>query len=562
MSVLRYLPVVLTMVAWTSRAEPTWKQEDFAGPNGTKPAWFGSNNPRLAASYEDGCVRIADRGTEQGDMVTTEWGWAADPTIGASMAARVKVVSCTGLAGVMIGVSDGVAEDLLTLYPDRIELYRAKLSHVMDTTDDFHEYRIDLQGKDITVAVDGKPVIDGTGTFVFPAHAGRNRVSIGGGASASTGEALWTWVRRTDGLAALRQRFPELPGAEPVIVFKQEGVYAPFPGVSMDPATGYVYVSFSKKTVRTHHETLDARPGRMVSQDGGRTWQETDAIPAGAKGDRPPAIVTLSDGALGQIGQKWRKWYPPERLPEFEGKYRIEQPGTYKPGWFAVNSGGWLGRSEDQGKTWTTTPIPALDTYASCSSPWSSIQLQDGRMLRAFMVVGDKDDSGDVYVTMSRDGRTAETVRVMGDPAEKLRFTEETLAYQTSQGAIWLLTRVEGGDDQLWQAISRDGGKTWTSQPSGIVGHPPSSLVTLPDGRVVLVYGYRHPPYGIRAVVSADEGLTWDTSHVITLRNDGAGYDLGYPRSLLLADGAILSVYYFVLDDRVTHVAATRWRVP
>jgi hypothetical protein len=183
-------------------------------------------------------------------------------------------------------------------------------------------------------------------------------------------------------------------------------------------------------------------------------------------------------------------------------------------------------------------------------------------MLRAFLVVGGKGDSGDVYVTMSRDGKTDETYRAMGDPAEKLRFTEETLAHETTQGVIWLLTRVEGGDDQLWQAVSRDGGKTWTSQPSGIVGHPPSGLVKLADGRLVLTYGYRHPPYGIRAVVSADEGLTWDTGHVIILRNDGAGYDLGYPRSLLLPDGTILTVYYFTLEDHVTHIAATRWRVP
>lgn len=557
-----HLLAVATVVAVTGRAEPVWKQDDFAGPDGTKPEWFASTDPRVSATYADGCLRIADQGTENGDMVTTERGWCADPATGSSVLARVKVVSCVGLAGVMFAVSDGVAEDLLTLYPGRIELYRAKLSHPLDTTADFHEYRIDIKGQDILVSVDGTQVIDGTGTFVFPAHQGRNRVSIGGGASASTGEALWDWLRWTDGRENLRQRFPELPGAEQVVVFKEEGVYAPFPGVCIDPKTGYVYASFSRKTVRTHHETLNARACRMESRDGGRTWQEVEALPEGAVGDRPGAVATLPDGALGQIGQNWRKYYPPERLPEFEGKYRIERPGTYKPDWFAVNSGGWLGRSEDQGKTWTKTQIPALDTYVSCSSPWSSIRLLDGRLLRAFMVLSSKEDSGDVYVTMTRDGRTAETVRAMGDPAEKLRFTEETLAHQTSQGAIWLLTRVEGGDDQLWQAVSRDQGKTWTSQPSGIVGHPPSGLVKLADGRLVLTYGHRHPPYGIRAVVSTDEGLTWDTEHLITLRNDGAGYDLGYPRSLLLPDGTILTVYYFTLDDHVTHIAATRWRVP
>ncbi len=178
------------------------------------------------------------------------------------------------------------------------------------------------------------------------------------------------------------------------------------------------------------------------------------------------------------------------------------------------------------------------------------------------MVVSGPGDSGDVFATFTRDGRTAETVRVMGDPEEKLRFTEETLVHETSGGAIWMLTRVEGGDDRLWQAVSRDGGRTWSAQKTGVRGHPPSGLVALADGRLVLTYGYRHPPFGIRAVISNDEGLTWDTDQVVVLRNDGAGYDLGYPRSMQLDDGTILTVYYFTDDEQVTHVACTRWRVP
>jgi sialidase-1 len=559
--IARVLSVAVAVVL-SSQAEPVWKQDDFTGKDGTKPAWFASANPRVSAIHADGCVLIADKGTIQGDMVTARKGWCADPVTGSSVVARVKVVSCEGLAGVMIGFSDGTSGELLTLHTDHIELYRAKLTHKLDTTDGFHEYRVDIKGNDVAVSVDGKQVIDGKGAFTFPAHGGRNRLSIGGGASLSTGEAYWDWLRWTDGSQALRDRFPVVPGAEQVVVYKKKGVYAPFPGVCMDPKTGTVYASFSRKTVRTHNETLDARGCLMASTDGGLTWQQVPKIPAGMVGDRPSHTSKLPDGALGQIGQNWRKYYPPERLPEFEGKYRIIRTSTHKPNWFAVNSGGWAGRSEDGGKTWQKTPIAGLDSWASCSSPWSSIQLQDGRCLRSFMVVSGKKDSGDVYVAMTRDGKTTETVRVMGDPEEKLRFTEETLAHQTSKGVIWLLTRVEGGDDHLYQAISRDNGKTWSSRKSGILGHPPSGLVKLPDGRLVLTYGHRHPPYGIRAVVSKDEGLTWDTENTITLRNDGAGYDLGYPRSLLLKDGSILTVYYFTQDDQVTHVAATRWRVP
>jgi hypothetical protein len=519
-------------------------------------------NPRLSVALQDQALRIVDAGSENGDLIVFDRSWAADPEIGAAGRAALRVVGCNGLAGVMIGFSDGVHEDLLTLYPERIELYRAKLSATMDTTHAFHEYQVDIRGSDVRVTVDGKLALDGTGTFTFPAHEGRNRFSFGAGASASQGEALWQWVAWTDTSAALRAKWPVIAGAEHVVIFKQKGVYAPFPSLRADPASGWLYTSFSKKTVATHHETLDATRGLLASRDGGKTWQDVERLPDSAVGPGPGDTFKAADGALVRIGQNWRRWFPPEQRAAYEGKYRIETPGTYKPDWFAINSGGFAARSDDGGKTWQRRDIPELETYVSCSSPWSTLQLRDGRVLRAFMVCSGPKDSGDVYVTSSADGRSATTVRVMGDPEEKLRFTEETLAYQTSAGVIWLLTRVEAGDDQLWQAISRDGGQTWTAAPSGIVGHPPSGLVRLADGRLVLTYGYRHPPYGVRAVISRDEGLTWDTGKVITLRHDGAGFDLGYPVSTVLADGTVVTLYYFTGDDGITHVACTRWQVP
>jgi hypothetical protein len=287
-----------------------------------------------------------------------------------------------------------------------------------------------------------------------------------------------------------------------------------------------------------------------------------DALPPGSIRPGSANELRLADGTRIRLGHNWRRWFPPERRAEFEGKYRITTPGTHKPGWFAVNSGGWTARSEDGGVTWARTPIPELDTYASCSSPWSCRRLSDGRLARSFLVRRGPDDSGDVFMAFTRDGREAEVVRVMGDPEEKLHFTEESLVHETGEGVLWVLTRVERGDDHLWQALSRDGGSTWTARKTGIKGHPPSGLVSLRDGRTVLTYGYRHPPYGVRAALSRDEGVTWDTDRVMVLRNDGAGYDLGYPRSMELGDGTILTLYYFTGDDGVTHPAATRWRLP
>ena len=539
----------------------TWLREDYTSPDAKLPVQAPAGNPRLTAELCDGLFRLVDSGSEQGDLLTCEKAWCADPAVGASCRVAVKVVRCTGLAGVMIGFSDGVHEDLLTLYPDRIELYRAQLAFAMDTTDDFHVYQVDISGTDVTVSVDSRPVIRAAGGFVFPAHQGRNRFSFGSGASASQGESLWQWVAWTDGSEALRKRWPVIAAAEQVTVFKQDGVYACFPSLRMDPATGCLYTTFSKRTVRTHYETLDATPGVMTSSDGGRTWQDVERLPPKTVGPRPEEVYAATDGSLVRIGQNWRRWFPPEQRPAYEGKYHIVTSASYRPDWFAINSGGFLARSEDGGRNWSRVAIPELDTYASCSSPWSFLPLRDGRLLRSFMVRTGPGDSGDVWVAITRDGRSAELVRVMGDPEQKLRFTEETLAHETSDGVLWLLTRVEGGDDHLWQAVSRDGGRTWTSAKSPIRGHPPCGLVRLADGRLVLTYGYRHPPYGIRAVVSQDEGLTWNADSPIILRNDGAGYDLGYPVSMVLADQTIVTMYYFVqAPEGIHHIACTRWR--
>ena len=74
-------------------------------------------------------------------------------------------------------------------------------------------------------------------------------------------------------------------------------------------------------------------------------------------------------------------------------------------------------------------------------------------------------------------------------------------------------------------------------------------------------YGYRREPYGIRASFSYDQGRTWDIAHEVVLRTDGGGRDLGYPSSVELPDGSILSAYYFHTEsDTTRRIEATKWQ--
>jgi hypothetical protein len=95
----------------------------------------------------------------------------------------------------------------------------------------------------------------------------------------------------------------------------------------------------------------------------------------------------------------------------------------------------------------------------------------------------------------------------------------------------------------------------------------PGHLLQLRDGRVLLTYGdRRHPFYGVQAMLSRDEGQTWDQQNRFQLVWDAPNTDCGYPTSIQLPDGRIFTVYYQVDDlEKVPASAKAKaaiWRLP
>jgi hypothetical protein len=131
-------------------------------------------------------------------------------------------------------------------------------------------------------------------------------------------------------------------------------------------------------------------------------------------------------------------------------------------------------------------------------------------------------------------------------------------------GPAELLSAIRCRDeDRSWIDTYRsfDLGTSWKRDATPVSdlgeGNPPS-LIRLEDGRLCLTYGYRAPPYEIRARLSSDGGRTWDPEFAI--RGNGGGRDLGYPCSIQRPDGKVVTVYYFhdqPKGDR--YIAATIW---
>jgi len=113
-------------------------------------------------------------------------------------------------------------------------------------------------------------------------------------------------------------------------------------------------------------------------------------------------------------------------------------------------------------------------------------------------------------------------------------------------------------------SVSEDNGATWRNLSKvadtdrGEENGNPPALVRLKDGRLVVAYGYRSYPLGIRAKISKDGGESW--SDEIVLRDDGGTWDLGYPRMVQRPDGKLVTIYYYNSPQfPEPHIAATIW---
>jgi hypothetical protein len=94
---------------------------------------------------------------------------------------------------------------------------------------------------------------------------------------------------------------------------------------------------------------------------------------------------------------------------------------------------------------------------------------------------------------------------------------------------------------------SEDGGRTW-STPVQVTrnGEHPADLTVLTDGTVLLTFGRRIRPMGCGVLLSSDGGRTWNTDREVLLAGDGVeNIDLGYPSTVQLADGTIVTLMYF-----------------
>ena len=265
------------------------------------------------------------------------------------------------------------------------------------------------------------------------------------------------------------------------------------------------------------------RAGRLDfirSEDGGRTWSKPVVAADSEWDDRNPSLGQMPDGTLVLAYGEAQSYRP-------DGAFDLAA-GLYLP---------YIVTSADGGRTWSPKR-PFLTPWPD-PSPFGQLAVcRDGTALICLYQM----PSNAVALVRSTDnGRT------WGD-SSALPGHDETQLLELPDGRLLAFTRLEEpGDHGLLLSESKDKGRTWGNSRKLLRPQQwPYCATLLKSGHILLSYGSRVGHFGVGLVLSTDGGKTWDEEHEVFAGWDSLNTDTGYPSTVQLDDGTIVTMYYAV----------------
>jgi hypothetical protein len=328
-----------------------------------------------------------------------------------------------------------------------------------------------------------------------------------------------------------------------VDVCNQPGRFAGWPanngiwGWENEMVVGFTLGYHKDKSGHTIDPDRPSSPRQARSLDGGLTWTvETPSYVTEDGTERPTTLFTgrvdFSHPDFAARLRNDRFYYSLDRCHTWEGPFQL--PTFGRPGLLARTD--YLVEGEHQ--------------------------------LTAF-VAAEKESGGEgqpLCIRTTDGGATWKLVGWIGkQPPEGYGYAIMPATVALDGGSYFSMIRrgaVFDGQKRWWLEafVSPDDGRSWylLDEPTIDNAGNPASLTRLEDDRIVLVYGWRQAPYGVRARISSDDGQTW--SPELVLRANGQSWDLGYPRTVARADGNLVTVYYFNDSSQAErYIAATIW---
>ena len=366
------------------------------------------------------------------------------------------------------------------------------------------------------------------------------------------------------------------------VILDESGWENRFPTL-INQGGGRLLLVFWRSPARPQGRHMDiAMEGQIMrSRDSGQTWsapqllithdgQVSPTHPPAGEGDQPTVMMPYFHWVV--LPQTEREMLE-TRIP------RVSDRALRQDAYYAVVGaieGAYVTRSQDGGASWSHRTRVDTQPFFWAGTRSLPTRTPGHRLLLALYGRRAEDRGDTAFVVFSDDdGRTwSEPVVTACDPEGSIEHQEPALLALSDEHilATYRIARHEPAPgtegDEILCNESQDGGQTWTDpRATGLRGHP-TDLIRLHDGAVLCVYGYRHPPCGIRAVLSQDNGATWLAQQELVLRDDAVcsqpgapATDIGYPFVTQLDDGTLMAVYYFDAGKGQRFLAATYFQI-
>lgn len=336
------------------------------------------------------------------------------------------------------------------------------------------------------------------------------------------------------------------------VICKQPGRYIGWPTITKT-RSGELLIVFSGD--RDEHVCPWGITQMVRSQDAGKTWSDPITINNTPLDDRDAGILETKSGTL---LVSWFTSFAFDKSENFKRhphwqRHAMKLDSEIRDRWF----GSWTRRFVDSGKSWE------LPVKQHVSAPHGPIELTDGRLL--YVGTGLQADQKILGVEESHDdGKTWQFMATINIPSDdSMKYYWEPCAVELTNKKLIAMFRYEPKDRSqcyLRQSESIDGGRTWTmTHQTPIWGYPPH-IIQLQNGWLMVSYGVRREPFSERICISRDGGKTWDIQNEIMVSR-AINSDLGYPSSVQLDNGSILTVYYQIdKQGEKTCLMGTHWR--
>jgi len=282
------------------------------------------------------------------------------------------------------------------------------------------------------------------------------------------------------------------------------------------------------------HIGLNGHLDAVRSTDGGATWEAPVTIVDSERDDRNPALGLAADGAL-ILAYHW------------QGSYDAD--GKWAPDSRQVDTK--VVCSRDGGRTWDGDRL--LDfTPINGASPFGKVRCDGDDTLYMPIYGGGPalpgltpgvttgDATCPTYLLRSTDNGATWTDPIL----VALGLNEADLLILPDGDWLFAARSEKHGEAAIYTCRSADSGATWSDlqKVTSSSEHPPD-LTLLGGGDVLLNFGCRNPPYGVQGLLSRDRGRTWE-DRCLLYADDLPGTDIGYPSTLRLDSGRLVTVYY------------------